>query len=357
MAMKNRHKNWNIAILLASLVIPLLVIGINYFMDPLWCFAISHKYNQFQDPFNERIQKTNYLTFRDRKYHAVLIGTSRSTCINQYSFKGISVFNYSCNGLTLPEYAEYLKYAKKRSGNAIRHIFIGLDFRQTMGKFKVRPSIKPVDNVESTDPNLIISRANSPLYRLKSLLSVDTLKYSLRNYNYYRRGNSYYYTRDNVKIHTRYSRKVLDDIIAFYLDYFDKSVYPRYKYDETYVAALKKIRDENPDTTIIVYTTPESGPLMKIFIKHDLLEYYFRWLSDIVAVFGGCYHFMYPNIVTRNYHDYYHDAVHTNPEVGDMIADVIYNNKPHADLNFGIYIDKNNFASRKNYLKELFRKL
>ncbi|HOT47419.1 MAG TPA: hypothetical protein PLM53_21290 [Spirochaetota bacterium] len=36
-------KKWNIAILLASLIIPLLTVGANYFMDPLWCFSISNK--------------------------------------------------------------------------------------------------------------------------------------------------------------------------------------------------------------------------------------------------------------------------------------------------------------------------
>ncbi len=358
MAMKNSSKKWNIAILLASLVIPLLVVGANYFMDPLWCFSISHQYNQFQEAFNERIQKTNYLTYRDGKYQGVLIGTSRSTCINQYSFKGISVFNYSCNGLTLAEYNGYLKYARKRMGKDLRYIFIGLDFGQTMGDGPEQqlPG-QAADNIKSMDPGRITAQVNSPLHRLKTLLSVDTLNYSRRDFNHYPKGCRLYYTRDNVKVYQKFRKDELDGIISLYLDLFNKSIYPSYKYNRSYLAQLKKIKDENPNTNIIVYLTPESAPLMKLFMKYDLLEYYFRWLTDVISVFGGCYNFMYPHDVTRNYYDYFHDAVHSNPNVGDMIADAIYNKKQRSDQEFGLYINKNNFESRKKYLEVLFRKL
>lgn len=350
-------KKWNIAILLASLIIPLLTVGANYFMDPLWCFSISNKYNQFQEPFNERIQKTNYFTYRGGKYQGVLIGTSRSTCINQYSFKGISVFNYSCNGLSLAEYKDYINYARKRMGKELRHVFIGLDFTQTMQGGEQRLPLLAMENANSMDPGRIIREVSSPLHRVKSLLSIDTLKYSRRFFNHYPRGCRFYYTRDNVKVYRKFTREELDGILSLYLDYFEKSIYPSYKFDRSYLHELKKIKDENPDVNIVVYITPESAPLMKLFMKHGLSEYYFRWLSDIVSVFGGCYDFMYPHKVTRNYYDYFHDAVHSNPNVGDMIADAIYNKKVRSEQEFGIYIDKNNYESRKRYLEELFRRL
>lgn len=355
--MNNNYKKWNIAILLASLVIPLIVMAINYFMDPFWCFSISHEYNRHQNIINERIQKTNYLTYREGRYQGILIGTSRSTCINQHSFRGISVFNYSCNGLSLQEYDKYLKYAKKRCGGTVQYIFLGLDFGQTMGGPEAQSPLAPADNAESMEADLIISQANSPLHRIKTLLSADSLKYSLRNYDSYRKGSKFYYTRDNVKIHTGYTPKELDGIIGLYLDFYDKKIYAKYRYNDNYLMFLKKIKEDNPDTTIIAYTTPDCDPLMKVMMKHDLLDDYFRWLSDIVSVFGGCYNFMYPSTVTKNYYDHFHDTSHTNPHVGDMIADVIFNDKRHAGHDFGLYIDKHNFASRKQYLEELFRKL
>jgi hypothetical protein len=355
--MKNNYRKWNIAILLASLVIPCMVIGINYLMDPFWCFSISHKYNQVQEIINERVQKTNYLTFRDAKYQAILIGTSRSTCINQHSFKGISVFNYSCNGLGLQEYVDYLKYAKQRCGGTVKYIFLGLDFGQTMGGAETQPLMATAGNEGSMDPGQMISRAASPLHRVKTLLSVDSLKYSLRNYDHYRKIPKYYYTRDNVKMIAGFTHQELDGIFGLYLDYYDKKWFPGYRYNDAFVKMLKKIKEGNKDATIIVYTTPDCDPLMKAFVKHGLLDYYFRWLSDIVSVFGGCYNFMYPSMITRNYYDYFHDTNHTNPNVGDMIADRICNDKQHADHDFGMYIDEYNFTARKKVLEELFRKL
>ena len=354
--MKNNYKKWNIAILCASLVIPLIVMGINYFMDPFWCFPVSHKYNRYQEIINERIQKTNFLTYRDATYQGILIGTSRSTCINQHSFKGISVFNYSCNGMSLQEYAEYLKYAKKRCGGTVKYIFLGLDFHHTMVGTENQPMMTTFGNEESRKPGLLISQTNSPLHRIKTLLSVDSLKYSLRNYENSRKMPKYFYTRDNVKIHTGYPPRELDGIMKLYLDFYNKR-WPKYRYNNSYMTLLKRIKEENSDATIVVYTTPDCDPLMKVFMKCGLLDDYFRWLSEIVSVFGGCYNFMYPNRVTRDYYKYFHDTNHTNPNVGDMIADVIYNDKQHEGHDFGIYIDRNNFEIQKRRLEELFRKL
>ena len=264
---------------------------------------------------------------------------------------------FACAAEALQEYDKYLKYAKKRCGGTVQYIFLGLDFGQTMGGPEAQSPLAPAENAESMEADLIISQANSPLHRIKTLLSADSLKYSLRNYDSYRKGSKFYYTRDNVKIHTGYTPKELDGIIGLYLDFYDKKIYAKYRYNDNYLMFLKKIKEDNPDTTIIAYTTPDCDPLMKVMMKHDLLDDYFRWLSDIVSVFGGCYNFMYPSTVTKNYYDHFHDTSHTNPHVGDMIADVIFNDKRHVGHDFGLYIDKHNFASRKQYLEELFRKL
>jgi len=320
----NNNKKWNIAVLCASLVIPLAVMAINYYMDPFWCFPFSHKYNRYQEIINERIQKTNYLTYGDTVYQGILIGTSRSTCINQHSFKGITVFNYSCNGLRLREYEKYIKYAKKRCGGTVKYIFLGLDFSQTQEFIETQPLITTAGNEKSMDPDQIIAQVNSLLHRIKTLLSVDSLKYSVQNFRNNFKIPTYYYTRDNVKVHSGYPPQVLDKIISLYLDYYKKKWFPHYTYSNKYVSILKKIKSENKDATIIVYTTPDCDILLKEYVNHGLLDSYFRWVSEIVTVFGGCYHFMYPNKVTHDYYKYFHDTNHTNPNVGDMIAGVIF---------------------------------
>jgi len=55
---------------------PCITAGINFFMDPLWCFSLSHRFNQKQDDFNERQQKTNYITFHDFNYPGIIIAAA-----------------------------------------------------------------------------------------------------------------------------------------------------------------------------------------------------------------------------------------------------------------------------------------
>ena len=44
-----------------SLIGVLFLGGVNYIVDPLWMFDHSNKFNQKQDGFDERQQKTNYI--------------------------------------------------------------------------------------------------------------------------------------------------------------------------------------------------------------------------------------------------------------------------------------------------------
>ncbi len=65
-------------------------------------------------------------------------------------------------------------------GKELRHVFIGLDFTQTMQGGEQRLPLLAMENADSMDPGRIIREVSSPLHRVKSLLSIDTLKYSRR---------------------------------------------------------------------------------------------------------------------------------------------------------------------------------
>lgn len=346
--MKNRYKTWIIGVLLASLVIPLIVAGINYFMDPLWCFDSSCKYNKYQIDFNERVQKTNYLTYRRKTYQGILFGSSRSAYISQKAFKGISVFSYCMNALSLEETRKYLEYAKKINGSDFKYIFIGLDFPQSDKNY---PKLD-----KSLQPESILPEMKNPFHRIKTLISIDTLKYSMQNYYRSKIGDRYYYyTRDNIKIFRKSDPEEMKSYFNMFLWKYNQ-FYKNFKYCNKYKTILRKIKDDHPNSTIVVFSTPECDPLLKNFLKYHLLNDYFRWLSEIIDVFGGCYNFMYPSTVTKNYNEYFADAVHTYPETGDLMVDAMYNKKEN-NTGFGMYIDRKNFEQKKELLKELFRKM
>ena len=322
--------------------------GFNYFMDPLWCFRISHAYNQVQVEINERKQKTNYITFRDFNYRGLLIGSSRCAFISQYSFKGLPVYNYSVNAFRIDELSPFTNYAKKRNGRDFEYIFLGLDF-ENAGRYAA-------DAATLAAAGKNIEESNSPFYRVKTLLSIDTARYSYSNLENYRRGYWRYYDRDNVEHIKKHTEEELVGIYTLHLkEYTDKKIsrYRNFVYSEEYKSYLERYKKENPRSSIVVFITPTALPIMEIIVSYGLLDDYFRWLSEIVDVFGELRLFMYPNAVTNDYFEYFFDPGHAYPSVGDRIVDAIYNKKISGDSDFGMLITRSNFTEKRALLERL----
>ena len=64
----------------------MLISGLNALIDPLWLFKHEHRLNSVQPFFDGRAQKTNWLHARVGQFDAVLLGSSRSTYIDQRGF-------------------------------------------------------------------------------------------------------------------------------------------------------------------------------------------------------------------------------------------------------------------------------
>ena len=61
-------------------------------IDPLWSFAYDNKFNTIQKGFNERQQKTNNVYFNGlNEYDRILLGSSRTTFINQNDFQNMKI--------------------------------------------------------------------------------------------------------------------------------------------------------------------------------------------------------------------------------------------------------------------------
>lgn len=76
-------------------------------------------------------KKTNYITYRPFTYDGVILGSSRTTFINENDFTGLNAFNYAVSSTDPREYDAYIEYAKERKGSELSSIVIGLDFLGT----------------------------------------------------------------------------------------------------------------------------------------------------------------------------------------------------------------------------------
>ena len=107
-----------------------LIVGLNFFIDPMWFFPYSNKFNSLQVDFDERLQKSIKLKYNEdlENIDTLLLGSSRSTYYNQNKFGNLKVFNFAFSGAYPYEYKYFINYAKALKGDKFKNIILGLDF-------------------------------------------------------------------------------------------------------------------------------------------------------------------------------------------------------------------------------------
>lgn len=336
-----RYKRWFYLTLLTILIPLLTVCAFNYYIDPLWNFSHANQYNRIQMPFNERQQKTNYITFHEFDYDTLILGSSRTTYIDQNDFKGHKAYNYAVSNMLMDEYYDYIEYAKKMRGKEFEYIIIGLDFMATN---------KNIPR-EFEEPSFYIDNTNQFGYRYSTLMSLDTLKYSLQNFRASLRGEpvNFAYDRNNVKTLLPVSEEERALKLQATVDTYRQRIYSNYEYADV-KEILSKVKESNPNTKFIIFTTPVNHNLYNLMLEMELYTYYQQLLIDTVEVFGQVYHFNYPNSVTTDDRHYY-DASHFYAEIGTWIAGKITGLSTDAPEDFGVVLNKENVMREMEKLK------
>ena len=309
--------------------------AVNYVVDPLWTFSHNYTFNNKQNGFDERQQKTNYVNFKDmNKYKGVLLGSSRTTHINQNDFKDMNIFNYASSSMYPYEYQGYIDFFKKNILEDLKYIIIGADFY----------GICIPKDVKFENPEVYFGHSEDFAYRYKMLLSWGALKNSLKNIKNHIKEPKAYYSRFNVKYAVKVSEKEryarYTKNLKRHTESFMKN---KYEYNNDYIHILESLKNDNPNTKIIFFTSPITADLLVSIIKNgNKLNEYKEWLRLIVRKFGKVYHFMDINSVTTNLQNYPDDD-HFYDNVAEMVANKISNfyNKD-IPVDFGIKLNKTN---------------
>ncbi|MFW2602015.1 hypothetical protein [Aliarcobacter butzleri] len=336
-------------IVLISIIFIISFIGIvNYIVDPLWLFNHSNKLNQKQGSYDERQLKTNYLYYKIKKdFDGILLGSSRATYINQNDFGNMNIFNYSAGAMMPFEYRDFIDFAKKVKGTKLKYIIIGFDFFGT----------NTIDEKKRLNPKFYIDNTIN-FSRYKFLFSIDTFNKSIKNIRYSLIGRDMYYDRKAIKYKNIITKEEL-------LKNYNSSIkeqtrilsYPNYKYNENYINILETIKNENPDTEFIVYTSAVTSDLLVSIIKNGKRwEEYKRWLYELIEVFGEVNHFMTINSITKNLENYFDDN-HAYPSTLKLIANKLakVENKDFPE-DFEILLTKNNVDKYLENLKKQIEK-
>ena len=328
-------KKW-IKILTVLCVLGVVGVGsVNYIIDPLWSFNHTNQFNKKQQGFDERQQKTNFVNFHKLdSFDGVLLGSSRTTYINQNDFIGMKIYNYASSSMRPFEYKGYIDFFKKKKGTDLKYIIIGSDFYGTG---------IPKD-IEFKKPEFYIENTQSILYRYKMLLSIDTLKKSSHNVLGTLLGFPKYYTRDNVKFQPKVSEKErLERYTKNIIRHTKNLTGIEYSWDSNYETILRQIKSDNPNSKFIVFTSPVTADLLISIIKTGKrLNEYEKWLRLLIDVFGEVHHYMTINSITINSENYPDDD-HYYPHIAKLLANKLsgtYNKNIPKD--FGIVLNKDN---------------
>lgn len=334
-------KKWINLFIIFSLLTILLIVSINYIIDPLWTFSHSNKFNNTQDGFDERQQKSNFIyNNRLKDFNGILLGSSRSTFINQTNFKDIKIYNYAFNAMKPNEYNDYINFAKTNKGKDFEYIIIGLDFFGT----------NLLSELKIEKPKYYMDMAQNPFYKYKMLLSFSTFKKSLKNIRNSLFGVNLFYDRNNIKYQSIVSEE--ERIKKFSMNMISQSSNfsgTKYIYNDQYINILKELKKENPNTKFIIFTSAISSDLLVSILKNEKrINEYERWLKETLEVFGELNHFMTINSITKNLNNY-PDADHAYPNIVSLIAKRI-SEKDSIDVpeDFGILLTKTNID---NYLE------
>jgi len=312
----------------------------NYFIDPYMMFSHKNIFNTKQVGANERQQKTNYLKFvipsQSIHFNSVLLGSSRTTYINQNDFNKFSVYNYAANNMVPQEYMKFIDYFSDITENVPKTIILGIDFFGT-NKTIATPYIHED----------YLSQTEIFAYRWKTLSNIKLIEYSARNIKQIFKTKKPYYNRDNIKFPPNIEFHPLKTSAGI------KSTLLKldnYQYNASLKNLYIKLKQKYNKSQFIIFTSPVTINQLNYYKKNNLMPYYFKWLEELVEVFGEVNHFMYPNTITEDLNNFF-DSTHILPQTGKYIADYISYKKRYKDFGLTLTKDNINQFKEERYLK------
>jgi hypothetical protein len=321
------EKKWiQTNILISSLVILPVILYImifNFIIDPYWYFNHKNEWNDYQLGFDERELRTNKVVAEEKEYNALLIGTSRLTYWNQYSFEENQVFNYSLSSMALKEYVPYIKFAEENLKGDINKVYLEIYY----GSFDNQ-------NYGHKPPSDYLTEKENVVDKIKKMYSVETYKRARENFNISRENKfdgPRTYNRDNVGSTTigNYNYKpLLEKIEKSNVDEREPVTADFNEYRKT----LRSIEKETKHLEVLPMTEMiPMGRLAYIWSYEKDKEIYKKWIKTTVNEFGELYIFHKTNKFTTD-GKYWFDLHHYYPEVAEEMIKAMENPSEHKDI-------------------------
>lgn len=332
------------AMALALVVTAAFVLVINSRFDPLWYFD-GNRVGQYNEIFDERLTKTNRFLKQPEQYNCIVLGSSRSTLLNQNRLAPQRCFNYSFSAGWVAEHLVYAHYIKQFAPTMVSANEPSLVIMAVEG-FNFLPN-KPV-----VVPDFI-KALEHPAHWLEAYFSLDALKLSLRTFGgqpFPRR-----YTREFIgvaskRVAHRPSKQKwseIDDILGQKTPPTDDG--PLYNSDN--VVMYQQIREIFSASRFIGYVPPISPDRVVLLSVQNQLDSYLAAIYQAAQVFEHFYDFALPGEINSKPKNTY-DGSHYYAEINDLVADRLMERTVEDD--FGVDVKALSFAAyRQLYLERI----
>ena len=311
---KHKFAIWALIFFMPTFVFILCPAAYVFLVDPLWQWDHPWHLKRWHRPFNERIQKTNYLASHKVYIDTLIVGSSRSSYFNPEWLGTKNGFNYAVSSGKPSEFAAHISYVKENSQTPLKLVLIESSFGHAL-------------TVDTTfeEPQKYIDDAEDWTKKYKNLFSRDTYKLAkdarrnhIYNHYLYEGGTLYSYRYPYMQYADGAAKK---RVVSQQINSYRENAYNK-AYDESFAKYLLEIHKAVGRADFIVYTTPVSTPMMQLLYSMGRMDAYERWLHELVAEFGVVYHFMYPNKITMSM-DSFNDAHHPTEATAKQVIRII----------------------------------
>ena len=308
------HKKYLLALALFTLFSCLATFVLNYVVDPLWHHG-GNKITGRNFAFNERLSKINHYLKSPQSYDCIILGSSRTTLINEKLFADYRCFNLAFSAATAGELIEYARYINA-VGRQPKFALIGVDGRNFWR-----------EREDSKSP-VFIRELLEPPSMFQDYFNLTSLWWSIR-------------TLLNDSPHSRYYQRNFEPGILPVPEFKPPACVTlsnsglRYKPDT--LSDYRSLRALWPGTRLVGYVPPIAAIELAPLYFDGTLADYTKVIYAAAAVFDEFYDFSLPSSVTADPSLSY-DGDHYNLQVNQKIAAIVAGKLPSSGFGMAVTV-------------------
>jgi hypothetical protein len=333
------YKKWSILVITIAFSFCVLLMSVNYVIDP---FNIFHtKFLKYQYQMNERFIKIEFLEKEHDQFNSYMFGSSRIGSTNPKTIEkyipNSKFYNLTASGATLYDDLKILEYFIENEYN-VKNIYLQIDIRENMDAYTYNKN----DYLRKHHP--YVSKESLLKYYMNylTIFPWENIQRKVEN-NILGEENLNYNLQTGAWTNEKAERKLMSnpqDYIKNEPSFHAESARTQKGiYTSQNLSALKEIKklcDQN-NINLIIFITPHNDKLLDTIVLEDYIKFLVG-LSEISAYWD----FSGYNTVTLNNENYY-EYSHYRPLVSHLIAARIFNDENvHIPSDFGYYVTKQN---------------